>query len=136
MATAYVAKSTSLQKWGLEVGLTKHLYKVGIGDSAEDAVEALNRDRYGGRTDWKLLKKQEAGGLAEADALARLAAKEKAVEPRYYPQLKGGQGIFKVKLTNVENHMLLTRALAGIHEPVTKVTPADIAHYLLICAAG
>jgi hypothetical protein len=136
MTTAYVAKSASLQKWGVEVGLTKHLYKVGIGDTAEDAVEALNRDRYAGRTDWKLLRKQEAGELAEAQALERLAAKEKAVDPRYYPQIKGGRGIFKVKLANVENHMLLTRALAGIHEPVTKVTPADIAHYLLLGAAG
>lgn len=135
--TLYVARSRSLQDWGGEVGLTKHLYKVGLGaGSAKDIEHALNAAQCAGRSDWSVVKCIEAGGLDEAEALARLAAKETLIDPRYYPQIKGEGGIVKVKPANVENHFLVQNALAGEHQKVVRVIPLTIATYLLRGAAG
>ncbi len=131
MATIFVALSKSLQAWGSDVGLTKHLFKVDITeDAANAAVARMNADRHAGRDDWSLLK-AEATDKAPDDALARIGAKETAVDPVYYPQIKGAVGIFKVKLTNVENHFFIEAALAGRERKATRVTPAEIATYLI-----
>jgi hypothetical protein len=137
MATIFVARSQALQKWGASVGLTKHLYKLGIAaDSADEAVAALNDSAHAGERDWRLVKKQAVDQADEDAAIERLARKETMVDPAYYPKIKGARGIFKVKLANVENHFLVKRAMAGDEEIAVKITPAEIAAYLMANALG
>jgi hypothetical protein len=137
MGEIYVAASRSLQAWAGDVGLTKHLYKLGVAeDGADAAVARLATERCAGRTDWKLVRKREAEGLDEATALARVAGKEMAIDPTYYPQLKSADGLFKVKLTNVENHVLLRQALAGEQPKNVRMKPTDFADYLIHAAGG
>jgi hypothetical protein len=137
MAILYVATSKGLSGWGADVGLTKHIYKVGLGDeSAEAIVEALNGDAHAGHGDWRLIKSEATEVVDEDAALARLAQRERMVDPALYPRIRGARGIFKVKLTNVANHLLVKRALAGEEAKVEKVKPADIAAYLLQNAVG
>ena len=135
MGIIYVAKSKTLQAWGGDVGLGKNLYKIGVmedGSPAEMLAGGL-----AGVNDWELVKTQEAGGLSEADALARLGRKEKLVDPTYYPKIKGAIGLVKVDLMKVENSMRIRIALETNQEPKTlKVKPADIAQYLINNAAG
>ncbi len=132
MAIIYVAKSQSLAKWGADVGLTKHLYKVGLAEgTAEAALKALNEARHAGESDWRLVMKQKSEATDESPLFERLGRKEKMVDPAFYPKLKGACGIFKVRLTNVENHLLVKRALAGSGEKAVKVKPADIGAYLI-----
>ena len=135
-ATIYVAKSKSLQKWGAEVGLTKHLYKVGVAEGdAEAAVGDLNAACYGGRNDWRLIKKQDAGILDERAAYTRLSRRVTSVDPDYYPKLKGASGIFKINVEGIEQQLLVQRALAGEIKPVT-IKQSDVAEYLIRNAAG
>jgi hypothetical protein len=137
MPTLYVVASKELGKWGADVGISKHLYKLGIADgSAEDAVAALNEAAYGGQSDWKLIKKQEVENLSEPAALDRVQRKEKLLDPNYYPRLRGSSGIFRVKPVNVENHILVAQALAGREPKLDKLKPVDIAQYLMTIATG
>lgn len=82
MPTLYVARSQSFEKWAAEVGLTKHVLKVGVaeGDPAE-AVEALNAQSYAGSNDWKVLKKRAAEDIEESAIIERLARRENMVDP-------------------------------------------------------
>jgi hypothetical protein len=132
MTAVYVATSKSLAGWAADVGLTKHVYKLGVAEgAADDAIMALNDDGFAGESDWRLLKAQEVDGLEEADAIERLAKKEKMVDPNYYPKIRDAIGIFKVKIGNVANHLLVKRALAGDEQKLDKVKTADIAAYLI-----
>jgi hypothetical protein len=132
MTVLYVAMSKIFSGWAADVGLGKHVYKVGIAEgSAEDAVKSLNDESCAGADDWRLLKSQEVDGLEEAAAVGRLARKEKLVDPNYYPRLRGATGVFRVKVANVANHLLVKRALAGEEAKVDKLKPADIAAYLI-----
>lgn len=132
MPVVYVARSKGLADWGGDVGLTKHLFKVGVAEtSGKEAVQALNATQLAGQADWTLLKEKDAGALTEAEALARLAAREKAVDPALYPRLKGDVGIFKIKPVSVENHLLVKRALANEENIAVKVTNTEIASYLI-----
>lgn len=132
MAAVYVAASKTVQDWAASVGLTKHAYKLGVTeDTAKAAVEALNAEAHGGAADWKLIGEQPADGVDEAQAIERLARKEKLIDPTYYPGLKGARGVFKVKISNAENHLVVKRALAGEEVIVKKLKPADIAAYLM-----
>ncbi len=132
MMVLYIATSKNLAGWAAAVGVTKHVYKLGVTEgSADDAVKALNDDGFAGESDWRLLKQQEVEGLEEADAVERLSRKEKMVDPNYYPKIRGAVGIFKVKIGNVANHLLVKRALAGDEQKLDKVKTADIADYLI-----
>ena len=132
MATLYVAQSKGLANWGASVGLTKHLYKVGVTDGAADAaIKALNETAAAGQRDWKLVKKQPLEDLDEAAALELLAQKEKLVDPALYPGIKGAAGIYKVKLVNVENSVMVAKAMAGLETRAVTIKPADIAVYLM-----
>lgn len=137
MPTLYVTASKELGKWGADVGISKHLYKLGLADgTAEEAVAALNTASYAGQTDWKLLKNQSVEGLTEEAALERVQLREKLVDPNYYPRLRGASGIFRVKPVNVENYILLGQALAGREPRLDTLKPTDIAQYLITVAKG
>lgn len=132
MAILYVATSKNLASWAADVGLTKHIYKLGVAeDSADAAIKALNDDVFAGESDWRLLKQQDVERAEDGAAIERLARKEKMVDPHYYPKIRGAVGIFKVKIGNVANHLLVKRALAGDEQRIDKVKAADIAAYLI-----
>jgi hypothetical protein len=129
MGVIYVARSARLSKWASDVGLSKNVFKVGY---AEEPVKPLIEAGWAGETDWTLVKKQEAEGLTEEEVIARLAAKEKMIDPAFYPKLKGTVGVFKVSPANVENHIVVRRALAGAEElKEIRLKPADFAAYLI-----
>jgi hypothetical protein len=137
MAVVYVAKSTGLQKWGGEVGLTKHLFKIGAFDGKiQDAIKALNDSVCAGERDWKPIAHEERESAAEGTIIDRLGMKEKLVDPNLYPRLKGERGIVKVKPENVANHLMVKKALAGDENIAIKLKPVDIGHYLIVNAAG
>ena len=134
MAIVFVAKSKILQAWGGDVGLGKNLYKIGVME--EGSPTDLLAAGFAGVSDWELVKTQEAE-TTEADALTRLARKEKLVDPNYYPKVKGAVGLVKVDLMKVENSMRIRIALETNQEPKTlKVKPADVAQYLINNALG
>ncbi|MFO1112441.1 MAG: hypothetical protein U1E38_07485 [Rhodospirillales bacterium] len=142
MPTLFVAKSDSQQKWASDVGLTRHLYKLGLSDGdAAGAVAALNAENHAGRSDWTLVASQDVEQADPQPFLARVARKETLVDPAYYPQLKCAEGIFKVKLANVENHFLVRDALEG--QPTSQQakkpkapSAAQIGTYLLRMSIG
>jgi hypothetical protein len=129
MAKLYVARSARLGRWASDVGFGKHIYKVGI---AEGDAKPLAAAGWAGETDWTIVKQQDVDDLGEAAVLARLEGKEKAIDPKLYPKLKGAAGVFRVAAQHVENHIIVSRALAGDsdkHE--IKLKPADFAAYLI-----
>jgi hypothetical protein len=129
MTTIYVARSSKLGKWASDVGLSKHVFKLGVTD--EDA-KSLVAAGWAGEADWLLVKKQDVEGLTEAEVVGRVARKEKLIDPNIYPRLKGALGVFKVLPAHVENHILVSRALAGEAERIEiKLKPADFADYLI-----
>lgn len=139
MPTIFVASSKTVQEWAGDVGLSKNIFKLGVSDdSADEAVAALNAERFAGADDWKLVKKQAAESGTEEDLVARLAAKEKEVDPNYYPKIRGARGLFRIKVQNVGSAKLVQRALAG--EPdlqaSAKIKPKDIADYMIRNALG
>jgi hypothetical protein len=136
MATIYVAHSKGLAEWAAEVGLTKHVFLVGMAEGdAKDTEKVLNDGTVAAEVDWKVIGKAETE-LSLEDALARLGRKEKAIDPSLYPRLRGARGLFKVKLTNVENHMIVKLAMDGLDTSKVKVKPADIGTYLVKNATG
>jgi hypothetical protein len=129
MATIYVARSSKVGKWASDVGLSKHVFKLGC---TEEDPKALAAAGWAGETDWQIVKKQAVEGLTEADAIERVARKEKLIDPNLYPKLRGAAGVFKVIPAHVENHILVSRALAGEAERIElKLKPADFADYLI-----
>jgi hypothetical protein len=129
MGAVYVARSTKLGKWASDVGLSKHVYKVGCTD---DDVAALVAQGWAGEDDWQLVKSIADDGIDEAQVIARIARREKLIDPRYYPRIRDAAGLFKVDPSHVENHILVAKALAGEAERVElKLKPADFAGYLI-----
>ena len=136
MPALYVARSQSLQQWASDVGLTAHVYKVGVTNgSAEAAVESLNGTACCGASDWTLVKAQDTDS-DEATVLGKVARKEKLVDPGHYPRLGGVTGLVKVKLANVQSRLLVQRMMAGEEEKAIKPKPADIAAHLIQDALG
>ena len=132
MPVVYAARSLGLQKWGAEVGLGKHVYKVGVGEGKAAEIEAaLNAENVAGQADWKVLKLEKVEAVDEAEILERLAKREKAVDPNFYPRLRGARGVFKVKLENVGNQILVQQAFGTGSLRIEKLKPADIGAYLI-----
>ena len=133
MGTIFVARSKTISDWGYDVGLSKHLYKIGY---TEEPVKDVVAAGWAGAADWSLVKKQDnVEDASEDEIVARLAAKAKMVDPKLYPRIRDTAGIFKVTLAQVENHLLVKNALAGETElKLVKVKPADIADYLIVTA--
>jgi hypothetical protein len=129
MAILYVARSAKLGRWASDVGLGKHVYKVGIAEGDPKAVTAAG---WAGETDWTVVRKREVEDLSEEEALNRLGRKEKMIDPALYPKLKGAVGVFRLTPARIENHIMVTRALAGDSDRVLiKIKPADYAEYLI-----
>jgi hypothetical protein len=129
MATIYVVRSSKLSKWASDVGLSKHVFKLGC---TEEDPKALVAAGWAGETDWQLLRKQPVEGLTEAEAVERVARKEELIDPNIYPKLRNAVGVFKVVPAHVENHILVSRALAGDAERIElKLKPVDFADYLI-----
>src|SRR6185312_12938702 len=129
MPVIYVARSAKLSRWGSDVGLGKHVYKVGV---TEDDPKAAASAGWAGETDWSVVKTEPIEEIDESAAIDRLAAKEKMIEPRLYPKLKGTTGVFRLTEARVENHILVSRALAGDSDKTAfKLKPADFAAYLI-----
>jgi len=129
MVTIYVARSSKLSKWASDVGLSKHVFKLGC---TEEDPKALVAAGWAGETDWQLVKQQPVEGLTEAEAVERVARKEKLIDPKIYPKLRGAVGIFKVLPAHVENNILVSRALAGDAERIElKLKSADFADFLI-----
>jgi hypothetical protein len=129
MAILYVARSAKLARWGSDVGLGRHIYKLGLADGDPKALAAQG---WAGETDWTIVRKREVEDLSEEQAVERLSAVEKMIDPNLYPKLKGTIGVFRLTAPRVENHLLVTRALAGDGGPAEiKLKPADFAEYLI-----
>ena len=129
MPVLFVARSVKLGRWGSDVGLGKHVYKVGMTDADPKTLAATG---WAGESDWKIVRTRDVEGLSEDEALQRLARKERMIDPNLYPKLKGAAGVFRLRAEQVENHILVSRALAGDSDRVDlKLKPADFADYLI-----
>ena len=129
MPVLFVARSVKLGRWASDVGQGKHVNKVGL---AEGDPKALAAAGWAGESDWKIVKSREVEGLTEEEAIERLAKKERMLDPNLYPKLKGATGVFRLRAEQVENHILVTRALAGDSDRLDlKLKPADFAEYLI-----
>ena len=129
MSTIYVARSVKTSKWASDVGLGKHVYKVGV---ADDDPKTLAAAGWAGESDWSVVKSEEIEGLSEDEVIERLVRKERMIDPNLYPKLKGARGVFRLNPTKVENHIIVSRALAGDSDlKALKLKPADFAAYLI-----
>jgi len=129
MGVLYVARSAKLSDWASDVGLSKHVYKVGYTD---EPLDEMVKTGWGGTSDWIIVRKRAVEGLDEAEILALLQRKEKMVDPVYYPRLRGAAGIFKVPPDHVENHIFVAKSMANEGLPKDlKLKPADFADYLI-----
>ena len=134
MGFLYVARSAKLARWASDVGLGRYVYKVGV---SEADPKTLAAEGWAGESDWTIVRKRAIEEPDEQEALARLARREKMIDPRLYPKLKGAAGVFRLTAPQVENHLLVTRALAGGGGPVAlKLKHGDFADYLIHHALG
>ena len=129
MAVLFVARSAELCDWASDVGLSKHVYKLGVTEAPIKEVIAAGWSGFGG---WNLVKKQDIEELDNDAAIAKAAARAKMIDPALYPRIRGETGLFKVTTAQVENYVVLTRALAGDQEgaPFQPKHP-DFADYLI-----
>ena len=132
MPTIYVARSVKAGKWASDVGLGKHVYKLGV---TADDPKALAAAGWAGETDWSIVKAEPVEALDEDEAIDRLAGKERMIDPTLYPKLKGARGVFRLNPVKVENHFVVARALAGESElKLLKLKPTDFAAYMIVNA--
>jgi hypothetical protein len=129
MSVLFVARSRGLARWASDVGLGKHVFKIGV---AAGDLKPLAAAGWAGETDWVVLRRRPIDDLTEEEAILRLARKEKMIDPKLYPKLKGAVGVFRLTQARVENHIIVTRALAGDSDRAgVKIKPADFADYLI-----
>src|SRR5205823_1611818 len=129
MPILYVARSPKLGRWASDVGLGRNIYKVGV---AEGDPKGLAATGWAGENDWTIVRKAPVEGLSEEEALDRLGRREKMIDPSLYPKLKGAGGVFRLTPARVENHIVVTRALAGQSDHAEiKLRPIDYADYLI-----
>ena len=129
MEYLYVARSAKLARWASDVGLGRHVYKVGVSEANPKALAAAG---WAGETDWTIVRTRAVEDLGEEEAVTRLSRKEKMIDPNLYPKLKGAVGVFRLTAPQVENHILVTRALSGDGGRLEiKLKPVDFADYLI-----
>ena len=131
MAVVYVARSAALTKWASDVGQGKHIFKLGVAADNDEAKAAIDAG-WADESDWRLIHSQEVPDLDEEAVIERLMRKEKVIDPTYYPKLKGASGVFRITLTNVQNSLLVAKAMSP-DEPLidVKVKPKDIGEYMI-----
>ncbi|AIB11541.1 hypothetical protein ABAZ39_05855 [Azospirillum argentinense] len=131
MAVVYVARSAALTKWASDVGQGKQIFKLGVAADKDEAKTAIDAG-WAGEGDWRLIHSQDVADLDEETLIERLMRKEKVIDPTYYPKLKGAAGVFRITLTNVQNSLLVAKAMSA-DEPLTdiKVKPKDIGEYMI-----
>jgi len=131
-AFIYVSFSPAMQEWGSDVGVGKHLYKAGFTDATpEVAVQALNEDNYAGQKDWELAGAREVEGMDEGTLAARIPERLKALDPLYYPRIKGAKDILKMEQRKVEANIVIKRTMEGRDSKVPKLKPPLIADHII-----
>jgi hypothetical protein len=132
MPSIYVAFSPAMQEWGADVGVSKHLYKAGLtNDDPKDAVAHLNAEGYAGQKDWTLAGERPMDGIEAEDFLARLADRQKVIDPLYYPKLKGAKDIVRLDQRKVEANYVIKKTMEGGASKVPKLKPKDMADFIL-----
>jgi hypothetical protein len=129
MTTVFVARSANLGKWASDVGLSKHVYKIGV---TEGDPKAVLSEAWAGESDWTIVAAREAEAADEATIVERLSRTLKHIDPVFYPKLRGTGGVFKVTPAQVENHIIVSRALEGDETSADlKLKPTDFGAYLI-----
>jgi hypothetical protein len=129
MSVIFVARSARLARWASDVGLGKHVFKIGV---AAGDPKPLAATGWAGEADWTILRRRPVDDLTEEEAILRLTHLEKMINPQLYPKLKGAIGVFRLTPARVENHIIVTRALAGDSDRADiKLRPTDFADYLI-----
>lgn len=137
MPSVYIAMSETMQEWGSDAGISKHLYKVGFTDSApDDAVKELIEAGYAGQKDWVLVGSRETAALDQAALMNRIGERIKMVDPLYYPKIKGARDIVRVDQRKVEANIVIKRTMEGRDSKVPKIKPKDMAEFILDAALG
>ena len=136
MPTIFVASSAAMQEWGNDAGISKHLYRVGLtDDDAKAAVDEMNAEGYGGQKDWVLAGSRDVD--IDADGFpARLADRQKVIDPLYYPKIKCAKDIVRVDQRKVEANIVIKQTMEGRASKVPKLKPADIADYIISSVLG
>jgi hypothetical protein len=129
MSVIFVARSAKLARWASDVGLGKLVFKIGVADGDPKPRAAAG---WAGETDWVILRRRLIEDVAEDEVIERLGRREKMIDPKLYPKLKGAVGVFRLTQAQVENQIIVTRALAGDSDRAEiKLKPADFADYLI-----
>jgi hypothetical protein len=137
MPSVYIAMSETMQEWGSDAGISKHLYKVGFTDEApEEAVKELIEEGYAGHKDWVLVDFRETAALDQAALMTRLAERMKVIDPLYYPKIKGARDIVRLDQRKVEANIVIKRTMEGRDSKVPKLKPKDMAAFILDAALG
>ncbi len=132
MSVVFVAMSVAMQEWGADVGVSKHLYRVGLTDGeAQDAVQNMCDESYAGHTDWQLAGSRDGEDLDEETLLQRAAERQKTLDPLYYPRIKGAKDIVKLDQRKIEANIVIKKTMEGKDSKVPKLKPADMAEFLL-----
>jgi hypothetical protein len=133
MPSIYAALSPAMQEWGGDVGVSKHLYRVGLAeDDPKAAVDEMNAEGYAGQKDWVLAGSKAAPeGMDAARLLTRLAERLKVLDPLYYPKIKGAKDIVRTDQRKVEANLVIKRTMEGRDSKVPKLKPADYADYII-----
>lgn len=137
MSVIFVARSANISKWAADVGLGKHVVKIGVA-ADKNAAKAAADAGWAGESDWRLAAVEDVGDLDEPAALTGVARKEKLVDPVYYPRLKGEGGIVRVNIAHVQNALLVSQAMESADQPLSapKPKPKDVADYVIRLARG
>ena len=136
MPAVFIARSVTQQEWGESVGISKHLYKIGLAEgdgkqAAADAVNTLNEESYAGLSDWQLVGSKKLDFDDDEAVIAYFADRQKMIDPLYYPRLKGARGIFRVDVKGIEASRLIKRTMEGKSTKMPKLKPTDIGKHLL-----
>ena len=132
MPSVYIAMSPTMQEWGSDAGISKHLYKAGVtDDDPKAAVDALNAEGYAGQKDWQLAGDKAVDTIDEEGFVARLAERQKTVDPLYYPKLKGARDIVKLEQRKVEANFVIKQTMEGGASKVPKLKPQHMADFII-----